>query len=173
MIVTESVPGIPVPRFSAVLRYRQAPSRPTAGDPRVPGARRPRVSPIDAAIIRRKLQRIMAFLDGLRPIARLSLEEYRARFYERKATERLRQEAIEAALDVNAHLIAELGDEVPEEYYGGFLKVGQLGVLPVDLAGALAPSAGARNRRGPRRRERGGPEGPAAPGGGLHLSPRL
>jgi len=26
------------------------------------------------------------------------------------------QEAIEAALDVNAHLIAELGGEVPEEY---------------------------------------------------------
>jgi len=90
------------------------------------------VSPIDAAIIRRKLQRITASLDGLRPIARLSLEEYRARFYERKATERLLQEAIEAALDVNAHLIAELGGEVPEEYYGGFLKVGQLGVLPAE-----------------------------------------
>jgi len=26
------------------------------------------------------------------------------------------QEAVEAALDVNAHLIAELGGEVPEEY---------------------------------------------------------
>ena len=95
------------------------------------------MSPIDAAIIRRKLQRITASLDGLRPIARLSLEEYRARFYERKATERLLQEAIEAALDVNAHLIAELGGEVPEEYYGGFLKVVQLGVLPTDLTGAL------------------------------------
>ena len=44
------------------------------------------------------------------------------------------QEAIEAALDVNTHLIAELGGEVPEEYYGGFLKVGQPGVLPADLA---------------------------------------
>ena len=83
------------------------------------------MSPIDAAIIRRKLQRIAASLDGLRPIARLSLEEYRARFYERKATERLLQEAIEAALDINAHLIAESGSEVPEEYYGGFLKVGR------------------------------------------------
>jgi uncharacterized protein YutE (UPF0331/DUF86 family) len=104
------------------------------------------VSPLDAAIIRRKLQRITASLDGLRPIARLSLEDYRARFYERKATERLLQEAIEAALDVNAHLIAELGGEVPDDYYGGFLKVGQLGVLPTDLASALAPSAGLRNR---------------------------
>ena len=66
------------------------------------------MSPLDAAIIRRKLQRITASLDGLRPIARLSLEEYRARFYERKATERLLQEAIEAALD-DAKVLASVG----------------------------------------------------------------
>ncbi len=94
------------------------------------------MSPIDAAIIRRKLQRITASLDGLRPIARLSLEEYRARFYERKATERLLQEAIEAALDVNAHLIAELGGEVPE--------------CPRD-AGRRAARVGPRALKGPRR----------------------
>src|SRR5438132_11360065 len=61
-------------------------------------------------------------------------------------TELLLLESIESALDVISLLIAELGCEVPEEYYGGFLKVGQLGVLPVDLAGALAPSSGLRNR---------------------------
>src|SRR5207244_11303930 len=140
------LPRVAGPAGAPFLRYRAAPSRSAGGDPRVPGARGPGMSPIDAAIIRRKLQRIAASLDGLRPVARLSLEEYRARFYERKATERLLQEAIEAALDVNAHLIAELGGEVPEEYYGGFLKVGQVGVLPADLAGALARSAGLANR---------------------------
>jgi uncharacterized protein YutE (UPF0331/DUF86 family) len=87
-----------------------------------------------------------ASLDGLRPIGRLSVEEYRARFYERKAAERLLQETIEAALDINAHLIAELGGQVPEEYYGGFLKMADLGILPPELAGSLAPSAGLRNR---------------------------
>jgi uncharacterized protein YutE (UPF0331/DUF86 family) len=101
---------------------------------------------VDAAIIRRKLQRMAASLEGLRPIARFSAEEYRARFYERKAAERLLQQAIEAALDINAHLIAELGGEVPEEYYGGFLKIGQLGIVPAGLAASLAPSAGLRNR---------------------------
>lgn len=104
------------------------------------------MSPVDAAIIRRKLQRIVASLDGLRPLARLSADEYQARFYERKAAERLLQEAIEGALDINAHLAAELGAEVPDEYYGGFLKVGELGIVPLDLARALAPSAGLRNR---------------------------
>lgn len=104
------------------------------------------MSPVDAAIIRRKLAHIVASLDALRPIHRLSVEEYRASFYERKAAERLLQEAIEAALDINAHLIAELGGEVPEEYYGGFLKIGGLGIVPTDLANALAPSAALRNR---------------------------
>lgn len=104
------------------------------------------MSPVDAAIIRRKLSHLAASLDGLRPIGRLSVEEYRARFYERKAAERLLQETIEAALDINAHLIAELGGEVPEEYYGGFLKMAELGILPPELARSLAPSAGLRNR---------------------------
>ena len=104
------------------------------------------MSPVDAAIIRRKLARITESLDGLRPLARLSLEEYCARLYERKAAERLLQEAIEAALDINAHVIAELGGEVPEEYYGGFLKMADAGVVSPELSRSLAPSAGLRNR---------------------------
>ncbi len=84
------------------------------------------MSPIDAAIVRRKLGHIMTALDALRPLAHLRTDEYRARLYERKAAERLLQEAIEAALDINAHLIAELGREVPED--------------------SLAPSAGLLNR---------------------------
>jgi len=115
------------------------------------------VSPVDAAIIRRKLQHIVASIEGLRPLARLSVDEYRARFYERKAAERLLQEAIEAALDINAHLVAELGGEVPDDYYGGFLKIGALGILP--RAGPFArplrraPEPPGPRVRSPRRRE--------------------
>jgi uncharacterized protein YutE (UPF0331/DUF86 family) len=64
---------------------------------------------VDAAVVRQRLQHIISAMDGSRPLAGLSLEEYRSRFYERKAAERLLQEAIEAALDVNVHLLAELG----------------------------------------------------------------
>jgi uncharacterized protein YutE (UPF0331/DUF86 family) len=104
------------------------------------------VSPVDAAVVRRKLAAMIEALEGLRPLAGLSLDDYRARYYERKAAERLLQEAIEAALDVNAHLIAELGRAVPDDYYGGFLRVGELGILPLALARDLAPAAGLRNR---------------------------
>jgi uncharacterized protein YutE (UPF0331/DUF86 family) len=104
------------------------------------------MSPVDAAIIRRKLGHIMTALGGLAPLAQLSVGEYRSRFYERKAAERLLQEAIEAALDINAHLIAEQGSEVPEDYHGGFIKMGEMGILQADFARSLAPSAGLRNR---------------------------
>lgn len=104
------------------------------------------MSPIDAAIVRRKLAHIMTSLDLLRPLRTLPLEEYRGRLWERKGAERVLQEAIEAALDVNAHVIAELGHALPDDYFGGFTKLGELGVLSVELAGVLAPSAGLRNR---------------------------
>ena len=104
------------------------------------------MSPIDAAIIRRKLGHIMTSLDLLGPMRGIPLQEYRRRVWERKGVERVLQEAIEAALDVNAHLIAELGHDVPDDYFGGFVKLGQLGILSEELAAALAPSAGLRNR---------------------------
>lgn len=104
------------------------------------------MSPVDAAIIRRKLGHITNSLAALGPLGRLSLAEYRQRLYERKAAERLLQETIEAALDINAHLIAEHAGTVPEDYYGGFLALAALHVVPEPLAQRLAPSAGLRNR---------------------------
>ena len=104
------------------------------------------MSPVDAAIVRRKLARITATLDDLTLLSRLGLAEYRARLYERKAAERLLHECIETALDINAHIVAEVGGEVPDDYFGGFVKMGALGVVPRELAVAIAPSAGLRNR---------------------------
>ena len=104
------------------------------------------MSPVDAAVVRRKLGHIAEVLAALRPLKDLSLDEYRAKLYQRKAAERLLQEGIEAALDINAHLIAEHGLDVPDDYYGGFLALAPLNILTDDLARALAPSAGLRNR---------------------------
>ena len=104
------------------------------------------MSPIDAAIIRSKLGHIMTSLDLLRPMRGRPLAEYRERVWERKGIERVLQEAIEAALDINAHVIAERGLDVPDDFFGGFMKLGEIGILPTELAAALAPSAGLRNR---------------------------
>ena len=56
------------------------------------------MSPIDAAIVHRKLGHIMTSLDLHGPMREVPLEEYRRRVWERKGVERVLQEAIEAAL---------------------------------------------------------------------------
>ena len=97
-------------------------------------------------MITRKLAVIVRNLGALEEISTLSPTEYREDLIRRKAAERLLQELIEAAIDVNTHMIVELGGMVPDSYHDGFIGLASLGVLPLHLAQILAPSAGLRHR---------------------------
>lgn len=104
------------------------------------------MTPIDLEIIKRKLSIIIENLRALEPIQNIKQEDYIQDIYKRKATERLLQELIEAAIDINVNLIVSTGHTVPDDYYETFIKVGELNIIPSDLAQKLAPSAGLRNR---------------------------
>jgi uncharacterized protein YutE (UPF0331/DUF86 family) len=104
------------------------------------------MSPLEAEIIQRKIAIIIENLKALEPIKDMAREEYIADLYKRKATERLLQELIEAAIDINIHIIAATGRPVPDDYYESFIRMGELNIFSVDLAERLAPSAGLRNR---------------------------
>lgn len=104
------------------------------------------MSPIEKEIIRRKLLVIAENLKALEPIKNMTRKEYIIDVYKRKATERLLQELIEAAIDINSHLIVQTGNAPPDDYYESFIKAGQLRIISADLAEKLAPSAGLRNR---------------------------
>jgi uncharacterized protein YutE (UPF0331/DUF86 family) len=104
------------------------------------------MSPLEKEIIRRKLAVIIENLKALEPIAAMTREEYIVDFYKRKATERLLQELIEAAIDINTRILVQAGNTVPDDYYESFVKTGELKIISQDLAGKLAPSAGLRNR---------------------------
>ncbi len=104
------------------------------------------MSPIEAEIIRRKLAVITENLVALKPIETFTKEEYIKDIYKRKATERLLQELIEAAIDINSHIIVQTGNTAPDDYYESFIKMGKLGIISSNLAEQLAPSAGLRNR---------------------------
>jgi uncharacterized protein YutE (UPF0331/DUF86 family) len=104
------------------------------------------MTPADPAVIRRKLNVITANLQALKPIATIDPTRYGAEIFTRKGTERLLQELIEAALDLNMHLLAQRAQKLPDDYYQSFVLMGQLEILPKELAVALAPSAGLRNR---------------------------
>jgi uncharacterized protein YutE (UPF0331/DUF86 family) len=104
------------------------------------------MSPLDVQVIKRKLALIVQNLKALEPIVEMTVPEYCADIYRRKATERLLQELLEAAIDINIHIVAATGNPPPDDYYESFIKAGELRILSSQLAEKLAPSAGLRNR---------------------------
>jgi uncharacterized protein YutE (UPF0331/DUF86 family) len=104
------------------------------------------VSPLEKEVISRKLAVITVNLKALEPIKEMPTKEYIDNVYKRKATERLLQELIEAAIDINTHIIIQTGGAAPDDYYESFIKIGEFKIISPDLAEKLAPSAGIRNR---------------------------
>jgi len=104
------------------------------------------MSPVEVEIVRRKLSVMIENLKALEPIKNMKKDEYIEDIYKRKATERLLQELIEAAIDINTHIIVQTGNTVPDDYYESFIRAGELKIISMDLAEKLAPSAGLRNR---------------------------
>ena len=104
------------------------------------------MSPVQIEIIKRKLAVIVENLKALEPIKDMTHEEYIRDLYKRKAAERLLQELIEAAIDINTYVIVQTGHTAPDDYYESFIKMGELKIISLDLANELAPSAGLRNR---------------------------
>jgi len=60
--------------------------------------------------------------------------------------ERLLEKITIRAVDINQHLLRELGKgNAPETYKETFLQLGELDILPKDLANSIAKSVGLRN----------------------------
>lgn len=104
------------------------------------------MSPVEAEVIRRKLAVIVQNLKALEVIRDMSRDDYARDIYRRKAAERLLQELIEAAVDINTHISVQTGNGAPDDYFQSFIKMGEIAVLSPDFAASLAPSAGLRNR---------------------------
>lgn len=104
------------------------------------------MSPVEIEIVRRKLGVIIENLRALEPIRDMTQEEYIGDLYRRKAAERLLQELVEKAIDINTYVIVQAGHIAPSDYYESFLKMGEYKIISLDPASKLAPSAGLRNR---------------------------
>jgi uncharacterized protein YutE (UPF0331/DUF86 family) len=104
------------------------------------------MSPFDAEIINAKLSIILENLKALEPIKGMGRDEYLHDIYKRKATERLLQEMIEAAIDIKVRMAVGSGHSSPTDYYQSFIQAGELGIISPELAEKLAPAAGLRNR---------------------------
>jgi uncharacterized protein YutE (UPF0331/DUF86 family) len=87
------------------------------------------------------LDELLAELDTVRAAGR---DAYAAEWRTRLATEQALQLAIQACIDVGAHLVAELGLKAPADYRGVFENLCPAGLDP-GLAERLAAATGMRN----------------------------
>ena len=100
---------------------------------------------IDRDLVRRKLSRLLMYLDKLAPIAKKTFKEYISDFYLKTSAERLIQLIVECASDVNNHVVLELEQRPPEDYASSFIKAAEAGLITRQLADLLKGSGGMRN----------------------------
>lgn len=100
---------------------------------------------VDAEAVRRRLREVGRRLAALREVALHGEERFLSDAGLQAQAERHLQLAIQAAIDVALHLVAEETDAAPEEYGLAFESLGRLGVLDAGLAGRLRLAAGLRN----------------------------
>src|SRR3972149_6722183 len=104
--------------------------------------------PIDIHFVQRKIKLIQEDLSELDHLAHYSFEEISKDDIKYLAVERLLEKIIMRAIDINQHMVAELGrgDERVRGYEDTFYILAQLGIYGEEFAKQIAPSAGLRNR---------------------------
>jgi uncharacterized protein YutE (UPF0331/DUF86 family) len=86
---------------------------------------------IDPLLITRKIALIAEDLNALLPYGRLTLEDYLADRVNEVVVERYLERIIGRMIDINYHVITELGHPPPKDYFESFTEMGMLGVIPV------------------------------------------
>jgi len=103
---------------------------------------------LDLNFIQRKIKLIHEELSRLENLSHYTFTEISEDFTKMSAVERLLEKIIMRAIDINQHIIAELGhgDEKIRGYEDTFHALHGLNVYPVEFSKEIAPSAGLRNR---------------------------
>ena len=102
---------------------------------------------LDHELIQRKVKLIQEDLSRLEPMAEYSFDQVAKDLMKYDAVERRLERIVTRAIDVNRHVIAELGkgSESARTYEDTFLRLADLGIYPDKFAREIAPSAGLRN----------------------------
>jgi len=102
---------------------------------------------IDIPVVVNKLELISRYLISLKRFEQISLNEYLNDFDKQLIVERLLQLMIQAAIDINDHILSRMNIVTSRRSnFEAFIELSKCGVLTPELAGRLAQSAGLRNR---------------------------
>lgn len=100
----------------------------------------------DKDFLSKKTDNINRYLGELEPMLRLSKSQFIKSTRDMRIAERDFQLIVDAAVDINTHIILALNLPPPEKNYDSFIALVKAGVLGEKEANALAPSAGLRNK---------------------------
>jgi uncharacterized protein YutE (UPF0331/DUF86 family) len=100
---------------------------------------------VDADVLRRRIDALLGYLTRLEPFGAVDRKQFIADRDEHHLAERYLHLAIESALDIANHLIADAGFEAPDTYRDAFAILTRHGVLDEDLGKRLQTWAGMRN----------------------------
>jgi uncharacterized protein YutE (UPF0331/DUF86 family) len=101
---------------------------------------------IDKELLTRKMALISSDLKQIIRLAGMPLSDYLRDPHAEILAERYLERVVGRMIDINYHMITESGEAPPRDYYESFLKMGALGILPLDLVRQMASCAGLRNR---------------------------
>lgn len=96
-------------------------------------------------LIRHKLAMLHRYLRELEAHREITLEQYLEAGDRLRAIERLLQLIVEAAVDINTHIVTEMEGLPPTDYTDSFQAAVRCGFIPAELGELLKPSAGLRN----------------------------
>lgn len=104
------------------------------------------MSPLEQAVLQRKLGHLQELVQLLRQESATPLEAFLRDRREQLLVERLLHLSVEAASDLLEHLLVQASAVKPQTYADTFLMAGQQGWISQALADRLVPAAGLRNR---------------------------
>jgi uncharacterized protein YutE (UPF0331/DUF86 family) len=98
------------------------------------------------ATIQQRLREIREVLGYFSGLGRLGADELTANFERRLAVERGLTHLVDVAVKINSAVVTAACDLPPRDQHDSFIRMGEIGAIPAELATRLAPSAGLRNR---------------------------
>lgn len=104
------------------------------------------MSNIDTEIVLVRLKLITKYYNTLEEFSSTSLDEFLNDFRQQLVVERLLQLMVQAAIDINDHILSKLNPGKSETNFDSFISLGKYGVITPELARKIAPSSGLRNR---------------------------
>lgn len=96
-------------------------------------------------IIEQKIEEILKQLKYLKELVKISKKTFLSDDMQMYFAERVMQRMIEAAIDINMHVIADIKGITPDTYANSFTEMGQKKFFPLKFAESIAKSVGLRN----------------------------